>query len=66
MMHLDQRKQQQWQLYMASVAATTLVVLLVRENTASGMHFKLQMILTALASVGTTIEFSDSAHICSN
>jgi len=44
-MQLDQRKQQQWQLYMASTAATTLVVWLERGNTASGMHFKLKMIL---------------------
>ena len=43
-MRLDQRKQQQWQLYIASMAATTLVVLLERGNTAPGMHFKLQMI----------------------
>jgi len=40
--YLEQKKQQHYQLYMSSVAATTQ--LLERRNTASGSHFNLQMV----------------------
>jgi len=59
-MQLGQRKQQQWQLYMASVAATTLVVRLERGSFWNAFQAANDSTLTALDSIGTTIEFSDS------